>query len=92
MSLSDEVRGIIRDIPDFPEPGVMFRDISPLLADGKIYYQSQDNGVYVVAAQPTYKLLANNRADDGARSNACPVADGGRLIVRTDGYIHCYAK
>lgn len=24
----------IRDIPDFPKPGVMFKDITPLLADG----------------------------------------------------------
>jgi adenine phosphoribosyltransferase len=28
-----ELRSFIRDIPDFPRPGVMFRDISPLLLD-----------------------------------------------------------
>lgn len=27
------LRRLIRDIPDFPQPGVMFRDITPLLAD-----------------------------------------------------------
>lgn len=27
--------GLIRDIPDFPEPGVLFRDLSPLFADGE---------------------------------------------------------
>ncbi len=26
---------LIRDIPDFPEPGVVFKDITPLLADRK---------------------------------------------------------
>ena len=26
-------RALIRDIPDFPKPGVMFKDITPLLAD-----------------------------------------------------------
>ncbi len=25
---------LIREIPDFPEPGVLFRDLSPMLADG----------------------------------------------------------
>jgi adenine phosphoribosyltransferase len=27
------LRSLIRDIPDFPEPGVLFRDITPLLHD-----------------------------------------------------------
>jgi adenine phosphoribosyltransferase len=30
---ADEVRHHIRDIPDFPAPGVMFRDITPLIND-----------------------------------------------------------
>src|SRR6266516_2361821 len=28
-----ELRRHIRDIPDFPKPGIVFRDITPLLAD-----------------------------------------------------------
>ncbi|MCA0435565.1 MAG: adenine phosphoribosyltransferase [Austwickia sp.] len=28
------VLGKLREIPDFPEPGVLFRDFTPLLADG----------------------------------------------------------
>src|SRR6478752_6947293 len=27
------LRQLIRDIPDFPKPGILFRDITPLLAD-----------------------------------------------------------
>ncbi|WP_067619791.1 adenine phosphoribosyltransferase [Alicyclobacillus acidiphilus] len=27
----------IRDIPDFPKPGILFRDITPLLGDGQAY-------------------------------------------------------
>ena len=30
---SVELAAFIRDIPDFPRPGVLFRDITPLLAD-----------------------------------------------------------
>ena len=28
-----ELKTLIRDVPDFPKPGVMFRDITPLLAN-----------------------------------------------------------
>jgi adenine phosphoribosyltransferase len=31
--LSLDLRPLIRDIPDFPKPGILFRDISPLLRD-----------------------------------------------------------
>jgi adenine phosphoribosyltransferase len=30
-------RELIRDIPDFPRPGVVFKDITPLLADPKAF-------------------------------------------------------
>jgi len=30
---SERIRELIRDIPDFPQEGVMFKDITPLLAD-----------------------------------------------------------
>jgi len=42
VSLADEVRAVIRDIPDFPEPGILFRDISPLLADGPLFERVTD--------------------------------------------------
>jgi adenine phosphoribosyltransferase len=30
-----EIKGLIRDIPDFPKPGIMFRDITPLIANAR---------------------------------------------------------
>ncbi|MGC4033202.1 MAG: adenine phosphoribosyltransferase [Tepidisphaeraceae bacterium] len=30
-----QLKSLIRDIPDFPKPGVLFRDITPLLADAR---------------------------------------------------------
>ena len=30
-----QIRSLIRDIPDYPSPGILFRDITPLLRDGK---------------------------------------------------------
>jgi len=32
-TVGTRVRDLIRDIPDFPKPGVTFKDITPLLAD-----------------------------------------------------------
>src|SRR5215470_19308561 len=29
----ESLKSLIRDIPDFPKPGILFRDITPLLAD-----------------------------------------------------------
>jgi hypothetical protein len=34
MRVTDEdIRRLIRDVPDFPQPGIIFKDITPLLAD-----------------------------------------------------------
>ncbi len=30
---AERLRQLIRDIPDFPEPGILFKDITPLMAD-----------------------------------------------------------
>jgi adenine phosphoribosyltransferase len=27
------LRGLVRDVPDFPSPGILFRDVTPLLGD-----------------------------------------------------------
>src|SRR5262249_42858884 len=32
-AILDRARPLIRDIPDFPQPGIVFKDITPLLAD-----------------------------------------------------------
>ena len=33
----DYVRSLIRDVPDFPQPGILFKDITPVLADAKAF-------------------------------------------------------
>ncbi len=30
---AERLRGLIRDIPDFPSPGIVFKDLTPLMAD-----------------------------------------------------------
>lgn len=36
------IRKLIRDIPDFPKPGILFKDITPLLVDGKAFHRAID--------------------------------------------------
>lgn len=40
--LAELVASRIRDIPDYPRPGVVFKDITPLLADGKAFSEVVD--------------------------------------------------
>jgi len=37
-----ELRTYIRDVPDFPKPGILFKDITPLLQDAAAFRQSVD--------------------------------------------------
>jgi adenine phosphoribosyltransferase len=33
VALADIIKARVRDVPDFPSPGIVFKDITPLLAD-----------------------------------------------------------
>ena len=39
-ALERSLRRAIRDIPDFPKPGIVFKDITPILADPKLFEAS----------------------------------------------------
>ncbi len=38
----DSLKSIIRDIPDFPKEGIIFKDITPLLGNGAAFKQTID--------------------------------------------------
>jgi adenine phosphoribosyltransferase len=40
--MSGDLRALIRDVPDFPEPGIVFKDLMPLIADAAAFRQSID--------------------------------------------------
>lgn len=39
----EEVRKTIRDVPDFPKPGIIFKDLTPVLADAELMRQITEN-------------------------------------------------
>ena len=40
MSAAERLRAAVRDVVDFPKPGIIFKDITPILADGKLFRES----------------------------------------------------
>ena len=36
----EKLRGSIRDVPDFPKTGIVFKDITPVLCDGPLFRQA----------------------------------------------------
>jgi adenine phosphoribosyltransferase len=86
------VRGLIREIPDFPQPGILFRDITPLLADPKAFHIVLDAIAHhfvgervdaVVGVESRGFIFGGALA---ARLNASfvPVRKPGKLPYRTD--------
>ncbi len=76
---------LIRDIPDFPEPGVVFKDITPVLGDGNALSILVD-----ALAEPHKKSGVTKVAGIEARgfTLATPVADrlgAGFIPVRKPG-------
>lgn len=46
MDLNKALKASIRDIPDYPKPGIMFRDITTMLGDAKAFRLAVDALVY----------------------------------------------
>ena len=37
-----QLRAAVRDVPDFPKAGIVFKDITPILSNGKLFRASID--------------------------------------------------
>lgn len=57
MSL-ETIRAAFRDIPDFPKPGIVFRDISPVLEDGPLFHELIDLLAAPHVANPPDRVAA----------------------------------
>lgn len=54
--LRNMLASAIRDIPDYPKPGIMFRDISTLLGDARAFRRSVDELVHPYTGSGVSKI------------------------------------
>jgi outer membrane protein assembly factor BamB len=59
---------------------------SPVAADGKLYFTSEDGDVYVVRAGPRFELLATNRIAEVCM--ATPAISDGMILVRAKSHVY----
>src|SRR5262245_5021681 len=55
-SLQETLLSAIRTIPDYPKPGIMFRDITTLLGDARAFRRAIDELVYPFAGAKIDKI------------------------------------
>lgn len=68
-----EIRRVIRDIPDFPKPGILFKDITPVL---------EDPAAYAAAIAGLRGLLEGVRCDRLAAIESRGFVFGGPLALQ----------
>jgi adenine phosphoribosyltransferase len=87
---AEAVRAKIRDIPDFPQPGILFRDITPLLADGAAFRDLVDavadryrGGIDAVVAIESRGFIFGAPLAYALGAGLVPVRKAGKLPDRT---------
>ena len=55
---AQQIRAAIRDVPDFPKPGIIFKDITPILSDPTLFKATIDILTEQVRAAAVTKLAA----------------------------------
>jgi adenine phosphoribosyltransferase len=73
LPLDELIAGIAVDVPDYPEPGVLFRDLTPVFADGPAFRRVVDG-----LASPS---LSDPRAAALAEEDTHPASDPGFDVV-----------
>ncbi|HKS45886.1 MAG TPA: adenine phosphoribosyltransferase [Amycolatopsis sp.] len=86
----DAALGLIAEVPDFPEPGVRFRDLSPLFAHGEGFAAVVD--ALAATVEPEVELLAAVEARGFMLASAIGYARGlGVVLVRKPGKLPAVA-
>ena len=84
ISGNDDLKALIRTIPDFPKPGIQFRDITTLLLDGAGFSAAIERLASRIASKPD--LVAGMEARGFVIAAALAQRLGvGLLLIRKDG-------
>jgi adenine phosphoribosyltransferase len=86
------IRKLIRDVPDFPKPGIMFKDITPLLADPRAFLTVLDliaehfagRGVDTVVGIESRGFIFGAALAARTTASFVPVRKPGKLPAATD--------
>ncbi len=84
-----ELRDSIRTIPDYPKPGIMFRDITTLLADGGLFQETIDamaapfSDIDKVVIIESRGFILGTPIAYALRAGVVPVRKPGRLPWKT---------
>jgi adenine phosphoribosyltransferase len=54
----DRVRSLIRDVPDFPQPGILFKDITPVIGDAQAFQEVLDAMTERLAGRNYQRIVA----------------------------------
>lgn len=87
----EELRLAIRDVPGFPKPGITFKDITPLLADGRLFRQAceymaapfRGTGIGLVAAIESRGFLLGGPIAQALGVGIVPIRKVGKLPYTT---------
>lgn len=84
MTDNADLAALIRTIPDYPKPGILFRDVSTLLLDGEGFRKTIDRIAAMVA--PDTQLIAGIEARGFIVAAGLSYALGlGKLMLRKPG-------
>ena len=84
MNSNADLAALIRNIPDYPKPGIMFRDVSSLLLDAQGYRTTIDRLAALV--DPDTQLVAGIEARGFIVASALAYVLGlGQLMLRKPG-------
>jgi adenine phosphoribosyltransferase len=88
---ADKLKAAIRDVPDFPKPGIIFKDITPILSDAALFKAAIDifcsrhagKGIDKIAAIDARGFLFAGAMCDRLNVGLVPIRKKGKLPYKT---------